>query len=52
MVLFPGCQTDTRPKLQPSEKRALEAMFGGSWQPRDRESTLQLLGMVLHYIAC
>ena len=44
MVLFPGCQTDTRPKLQPSEKRALEAMFGGSWQPRDRDVDLAIAG--------
>ena len=43
MMLFPGCQTDTRPKLQPSEKRALEAMFGGSW-PRDRDVDLAIAG--------
>ena len=43
IVFFPGCQTDSQPKLQPSEKRALEAMFGGSW-PRDRDVGLAIAG--------
>ena len=44
MVLLLGCQTGTRPKLQPAEQRALEAMFGGSWQPPDRDVDLAIAG--------
>lgn len=44
VALFPGCQTGTHPKLQPAEERALEAMFGGSWQPRDRDVDLAIAG--------
>ncbi len=44
VALLPGCRTSSHPKLQPAEQRALQAMFGGSWQPRDQDVDLAIAG--------
>jgi hypothetical protein len=44
LALLSGCQTSSQPKLQPAEKRALEAMFGGLSQPPDRDVDLAIAG--------
>jgi hypothetical protein len=38
-----GCQA-AMPGLQPAEKRALHAMFGGSWEPDDPDVDLAIAG--------
>jgi hypothetical protein len=44
VALLPACQTGAHPKLQPAEEGALQAMFGGSWLPRDRDVDLAIAG--------
>jgi hypothetical protein len=44
VALLPACQTGAHPKLQAAEEGALQAMFGGSWLPRDRDVDLAIAG--------